>query len=229
MPVIIVFFFAAVVSIAAISVLSFSFYLKRKTKRLASENQKQFNEPPVYRSLFEPSEKEMRALEIESEAKRNDTLRREILMRAEASDFNVLLEARNFDAASYEEVLSKLLEKTETKENLVSLCEFIEQNDLRASGETVRKFEIFRQKFPNKKNTIQVFHLAAKTESAEIFSETLETVIQHWREASLPQTTPENLLQLAESEFWLLPAAERTSGAGFLLKEKLSDLRRKIK
>jgi hypothetical protein len=33
------------------------------------------------------------------------------------------------------------------------------------------------------------------------------------------------LIQLAESQFWLLPQAEKTSGAGFLLKQKLAKLR----
>lgn len=44
-----------VVSVSAI--LGFSFYLKRRTKKLRAENQKQFvGEPPPYHSLFEADE-----------------------------------------------------------------------------------------------------------------------------------------------------------------------------
>lgn len=225
MLVFITIFFATVIAVGLFSILGFSFYLKRKTNLIKSENQKQFADPPVYRSLFEPSDTEMRALEIEQKAKQTEEQKRAIFACAEAGDFNALVEARNFEIGFYDKVLSKLVETAETDENFASLCAFLEANDLRTNAETVRKLETVWRKSPDKKDTIKLLHLAAKTESAEFFSETLENVIQHWRNGFLPQLTYENLLHLAESEFWLLPPDAKTSGAGFLLKQKLASLR----
>lgn len=54
-----------VIVIGASAVLGFSFYLRRKTKRLKEQNQPVFTEPTGYRPLFAPSEEELRALKLE--------------------------------------------------------------------------------------------------------------------------------------------------------------------
>ena len=49
-----------VIVVGVTAVAGFSFYLKRRNQRLNSpKNHKQFDGPPPYRSLFEPSEKEI--------------------------------------------------------------------------------------------------------------------------------------------------------------------------
>ncbi len=64
----IIIFFAMVIVVGATAVLGFSFYLRRKTKSLKSKNQRQFADAPPFRSLFEPDETEIRALEQEESA-----------------------------------------------------------------------------------------------------------------------------------------------------------------
>ncbi len=60
----IVIFFAMVIIVGSAAVAGFSFYLKRRTKRLQTENPRQFiDEPPPYRPLFAPTDDEIRALE----------------------------------------------------------------------------------------------------------------------------------------------------------------------
>ncbi len=80
---------------------------------------------------------------------------------------------------------------------------------------------------PTKENTIELFRLAVESESAEIFSQTAENVIQVWRTGKLKSLTANDLAQLAESHLWLLPQEERTLGAVFWLKQEIADLRRK--
>lgn len=65
----ILIFFVMIIVVGAAAVLGFSFYLKRRTKRLKGENQKQFAEPPPYRSLFEPTEKELENFQKEEDDK----------------------------------------------------------------------------------------------------------------------------------------------------------------
>lgn len=59
-----IIFFAVVIAIGISTVAGFSFYLKRRTARLESKNQRRFiDEPPPFRSLFAPDEEEIRLLE----------------------------------------------------------------------------------------------------------------------------------------------------------------------
>ena len=58
-----------VITVGLSAVIGFSFYLKRRTKLLNSQNYKQIDELPPYRSLFEPSEEELRGLEREEKLK----------------------------------------------------------------------------------------------------------------------------------------------------------------
>lgn len=225
MLVIIIIFFATVIGVGLFGILGFSLYLKRKTKFLHSENQKQFVEPPVYRSLFEPSDAEIRALEDERQSEQRKKTQQEIYSKAEANDFYSLLEAQSFELDFYDKVLSKLAQNAETDEKLLLLCAFLNENNLRTNTEVVKRSKTFWQKSFDKKDTIQLLHFSAKTESAEIFSETLEIVIQHWRKDFIKNINFEELQRLAESEFWLLPSDARTSGAGFLLKQQLANLR----
>lgn len=231
MLVIITIFFATIIAVGLVSILGFSFYLKRKTKLIGSENQKQFAEPPLYRSLFEPNDAERRALKIEQQSEKRKNFQQEIFAKADANDFYALLEAQSFEVNFYNEVLSKLIqnaENAEKDEKLFSLCAFLDENNLRTNIEIVARLKTVWQKSFDKKDTIQLLHFSAKTESAEIFSETLETVIQHWQKDFIKNISFEELKRLVESEFWLLPANARTSGAGFLLKQKLANLRREV-
>lgn len=75
------------VAVAGFAVIGFSVYLKRRAKSLESVNQKQFGEPPVFRSLFEPTSEEILALEREekaaAEANRLEAERRGLAEKAE--------------------------------------------------------------------------------------------------------------------------------------------------
>jgi hypothetical protein len=48
------------------------------------------------------------------------------------------------------------------------------------------------------------------------------------RDGRLTNLTGEDLRTLAESEFWVLSSESRTSGAGFVLKQRLASLRQEL-
>ena len=93
-------------------------------------------------------------------------------------------------------------------------------------AEKLREFQEFWEMSPNRRNTVQLFHLAAETESGKIFSETAESVIQHWQAGKIEDLKAERLAQILESHFWLLPNEERTSGVSFWIKQEIAGLRR---
>ncbi|MGI8787047.1 MAG: hypothetical protein ACR2HG_04705 [Pyrinomonadaceae bacterium] len=173
----IVIFFAMIIAVSISAIVGFSVYLRRKTKSLKSENQKQFADVPPYRSLFEPDDEEIRASE------------REAQMRVEA----------------------------ERKE--------AERKVLFEKSEKVREFEKIWRGEPTKQNTIELLRLAAISESAEVFSQTAENVIQVWRENKIENLTSTDLADLLDSHFRTLPQQERISGALFWIKQEIERLR----
>lgn len=218
---IIIFFLFSVIAVAlAVSIL------KKLPKSLPpAETQAQ---PLIeYKSIFAPDEEELRALEAEETAKTRELFRQEILARAGTLDFNSLIEAKVFEAEFYDRVLTELALRCD-EENFGALCSFVAQYKLRTNGELVRRFQSIYKDSPGRNGTIQLLHFAALSESAKIFSDSFEIVIQLSREDGLKDFTLQNLVRLAESEFWLLPAAEKTSGAGFLLKQRLARLRAEV-
>lgn len=67
----IVIFFATVIVVGTAAVVGFSFFLKRRTRRLQSETSQKFiGDAPPYRSLFAPDEDELRLLERQESAER---------------------------------------------------------------------------------------------------------------------------------------------------------------
>ena len=66
----IIIFFAMVIVVGATTILGFSVYLKRRTKSLESNNQTNFDDVPPYRSLFAPTDEEIRQSELEENAAR---------------------------------------------------------------------------------------------------------------------------------------------------------------
>ncbi|HEY0427223.1 MAG TPA: hypothetical protein VGC76_05405 [Pyrinomonadaceae bacterium] len=95
-------------------------------------------------------------------------------------------------------------------------------------AEKVREFREFWELAMNRRNTVQLLRLAAESESGKIFSETAESVIDEWHANKIEDLSAEQLAQILESHFWLLPDKERTSGVAFWLKQEIAGLRRKL-
>lgn len=129
-----------------------------------------------YRSLFAPSEEEL---------------------RASVHQENLQIEARKRDEAR-QLVTEKISRATDFR-------------------------KIWRSN-STKLKTIDLLRISAESESAELFQDTVEDVLEAWKANQIKGLSLADLIQLVESHFWLLPSQERTSGIKFWLKEELVKL-----
>lgn len=100
------------------------------------------------------------------------------------------------------------------------------QNVLTEKENLARRFQTVWRENPTVQSTIELFRLAALTESAKIFSETAQSVLQVWRENKIKNLTARNLADLLDSHVAALSQQERASGAAFWLKQETAALRR---
>lgn len=167
-----------VIVVGATAIFGFSAYLRRKTKALESKKQKQLiDDAPPYRSLFAPSDEELRAAE-KAEATQQ---------RAKVEEENRLSAEKKFQAA--------------------------------------RDFQTIWTNEPNRKNTVELFRLGARSENAQVFSEAANAVLEFWRENKIADLTARDLADLLDSHLATLPQQERTSGALFWLRQEIMSLR----
>lgn len=94
-------------------------------------------------------------------------------------------------------------------------------------SEKSRAFEKIWRENPTKQNTVELLRLAALSESAEVFSQTAENVIQLSHQAQAGGLSKADLADLLDSHLRILPQQERFSGAIFWLKQEIENLRRK--
>jgi hypothetical protein len=92
-------------------------------------------------------------------------------------------------------------------------------------AEKVSAFAKEWQLAPDRKRTIELLFLAAENGNAKTFSEISENVIKLWRENRIENLTAQDLADLLDSHFRILPQQERTSGTLFWLKEEIERLR----
>ena len=78
---------------------------------------------------------------------------------------------------------------------------------------------------PTKRDAVNMLVTAAETESASIYSSVVSDVIREWRAGRIEGLSSADLAELVESHLWLLPVEEKTSGAGFVIKQEISKLR----
>ena len=92
-----------------------------------------------------------------------------------------------------------------------------------------REFETIWRGEPTRKNTIELLRLAAATDSAEIFSQTAQNVIQVLRtNEQAGALSKADLADLLDSHFRALPQQERFSGAIFWLRQEIEKLRQEM-
>lgn len=80
---------------------------------------------------------------------------------------------------------------------------------------------------PDKKATAKLLFSASELGNAKIYGEIAESVIKIWREDKLGNLSAQDLAELLDSHFRILPQQERTSGAIFWLREEIEKLRSK--
>ena len=96
-------------------------------------------------------------------------------------------------------------------------------------AEKVSELEKAWASAPDRKRTIELLFLASESENAETFSDISQNVIKLWRENRIENLTAQDLADLLDSHFRILPQQERTSGALFWLKEEIERLRSRVR
>jgi hypothetical protein len=106
---------------------------------------------------------------------------------------------------------------------LPELTHKVDREDFERAIAAIRAF----QESPDKTSTTNLLHVAALTDDAKTFGRAIELVLMSWRDRSL-SVSAKDLQALFNSEYWVLSSRTRTSGAGFVLKQTLSDANREL-
>ncbi len=177
-----------------------------------------------------PDPADVAALLAAEEAAKNAARREALLKRAAEGDKKTLDEASLVgDTKLYDEVLDALTERADSDQSLLSLVSYVARNEpLRVNRKLAAKFIEGWKRSPDKGTTARMLHVAALSGDAEVYQQAIETAAQFLRDPDVPSLSAADLRQLVESEYWLLPAESRNSGAGFVLKQALARLRREL-
>ena len=100
----------------------------------------------------------------------------------------------------------------------------IDREDFENAVAAIRDF----QQSPNRNSTTRLLHVAALSDDAKTYGRAIELVLMSWRDGSLSDISAKDLQALFSSQYWELSSRTRTSGAGFVLKETLSNANREL-
>jgi hypothetical protein len=210
----------------------------RKQQELNSYRAERELYPSQPRSLFDqtPDAAEARRLSAAPAATEpshdREEFRLTLLARAAAGDLTALADAhRDGNPALYRSALAEALDwAKDSEENLQTLASFIasDAGKLRGSGELARAYLKIWEQSPDRATTARLLHLAALSDDADTFGDAVGATASALREGRLASLTGEELRALAESEFWVLSSESRTTGAGFVLKQRLASLRQEL-
>lgn len=114
--------------------------------------------------------------------------------------------------------------RAQEREQQKLLAEQDEEEREKEHQKKLASFEEFRQtwrELPDRANTIELLFRASQTDSGETYAATVDEIL-HKRTETF---SDEDLAQLIESHFWLLPQTERTPGVTYTINRELAALR----
>ena len=226
----------AILAISILLAFVASFVIIR-TKRAQSKRDAEQLPPAMHpRGLFGGDAPARSASEAEVE-RRDEEARQEkiragaLRARAEAGDLAALGEARAAgDDALYRFVLDGLVAHASTsREALGALAAHVARaKDLRSSPALAELLLDEWRREPTRASSAELLRVSALSDDAETFGRALSEVLQSWEEGRLASVGAGELRSLFEGEYWLLSSEAKRSGAGFVLKQKLADARRRL-
>ena len=219
-----------------ISLLLFAFTafaISRRQRRSSQAHAAHSFAPPHPISLFDDQATAAReALDAAGREAAAGAWRAALLARAARGDHATLAEAQaEGDAALYREALDALVARSwDSAEGLRALASYLaEQREWRASTKLAeRLIEAWEMSPGDKRSLAAVLHTAALAADAATFDKAVSTALRCWREGRLPGLSAAELRALVETEFWVLAPEARRSGAGFILKRQLVNVRREL-
>jgi hypothetical protein len=218
-----------VTSFLLFAAISYAIYWWQRSS--STEDSQQVLPPSRMGGLFgelNPAD-EAALLAAEKDANRS-AQRSRLLARAAEGDKQALAEAQaSGDPDLYDEVLDALTEQADSDQRLLSLVSYVARAEsLRVNQKLALKFIESWKRSPERNTTAKMLHVAALSGDAGVYQHAIETAAQSLSDRAVPSLGADELRQLIESEYWILPAESRNSGAGFVLKRRLARLRREL-
>jgi hypothetical protein len=93
-------------------------------------------------------------------------------------------------------------------------------------SKVVESVELWRA-LPSRRNTLELLYVASQSEDGNVYGDAARSVLESWQSGKINDLSAEDLAQMLESHFWLLPSEQRTSGVSFGLNQEIASLRRK--
>lgn len=155
-----------------------------------------------------------------------------LLDRARGGDLETLSEAsgETGDRALYEDVLNALIESaSNSREAMGALVSHIRaRSELRANkrlaGYVIEEWKAN----PDAASTGEMAHVAALSDDAATYERVVDLIASYWKAGRLPQLSAEQVIEIVESQYWILSHEARHGGEGFPLKIKFVKLRREL-
>jgi hypothetical protein len=219
---------SAILIISVLLVFAASFAILR-TRRAPSSHEAEPLPPGVSpRGLFDAAE----PAGARAGAETPEKLRAgELRERAARGDLGALGDAAaEGDPALYRFVLDGLVGRCPgDPEALRALSAYVARRDgLRSSPELAEMLLGEWRRAPGLASTADLLRVSALSDDAGTFGRAVTEVLQLWEDGRLEGLGAESLRSLFESEYWLLSSEAKRSGAGFVLKQKLADARRRL-
>ncbi len=155
----------------------------------------------------------------------------ELRERAARGDLGALNDASAVgDPALYRFVLDGLVGRCAGNEaELRALSTYVAHGDgLRSSPELAEILLGEWRRHPGPTSTADLLRVSALSDDAGTFGRAVSEVLQLWEDGRLGGLGAEALGSLFDAEYWLLSSEAKRSGAGFVLKQKLADARRRL-
>lgn len=220
---------SAILIISVLLIFAASFAILRTRRSPSTPDVERLPPGVTPRGLFDVADQtgpgEGGAAEESPEKLRAGALRE----RAARGDLTALKEAAG-DPALYRFVLDGLVGRYAGDEaGLRALSAYVARGEgLRSSPELAEMMLCEWRRNPGPDSTADLLRVSALSDDAGTFGRAVNEVLQLWEDGRLRGVGAETLRSLFEAEYWLLSSEAKRSGAGFVLKQKLADARRRL-
>ena len=225
----VIFSLSFLILLALIAYAARSLRRERHSFFPAAERQNQL-ESARFAGLFAPTARDLARFEQEKHQRQFAEQREKLLTWATLVDFSALNNRPIFKdeklfAKSWEDAVEILTGRTRSVQDVRLLTSFCLDNEINVNASLVNSFHKIWAESPDAKTTVEMFRLVANVNDAELFLDVLIEAEQFVKTQKLSEISAAELSELAESHYWLLSQQTRTSGAGFLVKQKMTDMR----
>jgi hypothetical protein len=213
-----------IISIFLLAAASYSIIRSKRTTTRAEG----YLPDPRPRSLFAGADEDG-AAQREAKAKADAAERDRILARAARGNLEALAAAAaTRDASLYRLALEALVSRAQGQAELSALSSYVVGHNLRACPSLALKLLEGWEARPARESVPELLRIAALSDDAGVFSRAVADVFAAWEAGRAGGLSAHDLRALFDAEYWLLSSEAKRSGAGFHLKQQLSDVRRRL-